>query len=134
MVSEDKALVSPNKQLIVQVKGDSPVDAPPALFSNFLGITRVAMDVQFEFVFVDLNQVVQLLQGADNQQPAASTPVVGQTVAKIIMPAAVFGQLKDHIARMMTEIEGNLAELEGAKHASTSAKSTNTDERKASNS
>jgi len=107
---------SSGEQLTVQVKGEEPLSAPPALFSNFLGISRVALDVQFEFIFLDLNQLAQILQ----QQPgkdktgAPIGPVEGQTVAKVIMPAAAFVQLKEHISRLMLDIEKNLAQLDGA--------------------
>jgi hypothetical protein len=117
MSGEEKALVSPDEQVLIQVRGQDPLEAPPALFSNFLSISRVAMDVQFEFVFLDLNQVVQIIEAGKNKGAGAPSPVTGQTVAKVIMPAAVFAQLKDHIVKMMTDIEKNIAQLGEAKNA-----------------
>jgi hypothetical protein len=103
--------------LMIKVQGEPPMQAPPALYSNFLGIARVATDVQFEFVFLDLNQVAQIIQGG--QEAAATSPVTGQTVAKIIMPAAAFVQLKDHIVQVMSDIEKNMAQSEENKNART---------------
>jgi hypothetical protein len=102
---------------MIKVQGEPPMDAPPALYSNFLGIARVAMDVQFEFVFLDLNQVAQIIQSG--QASEGAPPVTGQTVAKIIMPAAAFIQLKDHIIQVMSDIEKNLAPPEESKNART---------------
>ncbi len=101
--------------VMIKVQGESPMDAPAALYSNFLGIARVATDVQFEFVFLDLNQLAQMIQ--IGQEASTTTPVIGQTVAKIIMPAAAFVQLKDHITQVMSDIEKNLAQLEENKNA-----------------
>jgi hypothetical protein len=104
--------------LMVKVQGEPPMEAPPALYSNFLGIARVATDVQFEFIFLDLNQVAQIIQ-AGQGAAADPAPVTGQTVAKIIMPAAAFVQLKDHIMQLMSDIEKNLATPEENKNART---------------
>ena len=103
--------------VMIKVQGEPAMDAPPALYSNFLGIARVAMDVQFEFVFLDLNRVAQIIQGG--QPSEGASPVTGQTVAKIIMPAAAFVQLKDHIIQVMSDIEKNLAPPEENKNART---------------
>ena len=94
--------------MLIQVQGEDPINSPPALFSNFLGIARVANDVQFEFVFLDLNQVVQVINGGQGQTPL---PVKGQTVAKIIMPATAVIQLKDHLMKLMSDIEKDLVQL-----------------------
>jgi hypothetical protein len=109
--------VSAKSPIEIRVQGESHKDAPPALYSNFLGVSRVAMDVQLEFVFLDLNQLAQIIQSRTGESESA--PVVGQTVAKIIMPAAAFAQLKDHILQVMTDIEKNLAQLKEVTDANT---------------
>jgi hypothetical protein len=109
----------PKQPVMIQVRGEEPIDAPPALFSNFLGIARVATDVQLEFVFLDLNQVAQIIQAGQVEGTGSPSPVTGQTVAKIIMPASAFLQLKDHIVQLMADIEKNLAPLEENKNART---------------
>jgi len=107
----------PKESVMIQVRGEDPIAAPPALFSNFLGIARVGMDVQFEFVFLDLNKVAQVIQSGQGSE--TESPVNGKTVAKIIMPATAFVQMKDHIVKIMADIEKNLAQLEEKKNART---------------
>lgn len=103
---------------MIQVKGQDPLEAPSALFSNFLSISRVASDVQFEFVFLDLNRVVQILQTQQGAKGTAPVNAVGQTVAKVIMPAAVVVQLKDHIEKLMQDIQKELANTREKPNAS----------------
>jgi hypothetical protein len=104
--------------MLIQVTGEDPISAPPALFSNFLGIARVANDVQLEFVFLDLNQVVQIINAGQGKASATAPPFKGQTVAKIIMPAIAFVQLKDHLVKLMADIEKDIGQLGEAQNAS----------------
>jgi hypothetical protein len=110
--------VSEKAILNFQVTGDAPRAAGPALFSNFLAVSQVGTEVQFEFVFLDLN----LLAGMIAQQKAAgATPVPtveGKTVAKVIMPAAVFVQLKEHFDKIFAALaqEGIAAKAVEAKN------------------
>ena len=107
-------------QILLQVKGEEPLNAPPALFGNFLSVARVGTDVQFEFVFVDLNVLAQLIQGAPpTASPTIGAPVTGQTVAKVIMPAASFVQLKAHLEQIFSDIEKEMAKIQEAQNAST---------------
>src|SRR5260370_32948750 len=103
--------------MFIQVKGEDPISAPPALFSNFLAISRVANDVQFEFVFLDINQVAQIINAGQGKASTTASPVTGQTVAKIIMPATAVVQLKDHVAKLMAGIERDLGQLGEAHNA-----------------
>ena len=108
-------------QFVIQVKGEEPINAPPALFSNFLAISRVATDVQLEFVFLDLNQLALILQSRKGEGGEAPMPLVaGQTVAKIIMPAAAFVQLREHLLRVMADIQKDMAQFKETQDASTS--------------
>jgi hypothetical protein len=108
-------------EILLQVKGEEPLNAPAALFGNFLSIARVGTDVQFEFVFVDLNVLAQMIQGAPTTaSPTVGAPVTGQTVAKVIMPAASFVQLKAHLAQIFSDIEKEMAKVQEAQNASTS--------------
>lgn len=106
----DKSNANAKASVVIQVKGENPLGAPPALFSNFLAMSRVAADVQLEFVFLDFNQVVQIVQGGQASPPM---PVEGQTVAKIIMPAAAFAQLKEHFVKLVADIENEMAQQLG---------------------
>jgi hypothetical protein len=92
-----------------QVKGQDPLDAGAAVFSNFVGISRVGGDVQFEFIFLDINQLAILVE-AQKAAPSEVPPLLtGKTVAKVVMPAEAFLQLKEHINGLMSAIEGLLA-------------------------
>lgn len=118
MSEEGKPVASRQGMMLIQVTGEDPINAPPALFSNFLGIARVANDVQLEFVFLDLNQVVQIINAGQDKTGGAPPTFKGQTVAKIIMPASAFVQLKDHLAKLMADIEKDMGQLGEAQNAS----------------
>jgi hypothetical protein len=86
-----------------KVTGEGPTGQAQALFSNFLAVSQVGTEVQFEFVFLDLNLLAEMI----SQQKSAptgltvSTPSVsGKTVAKVVMPAEVFAQMKEHFDRI----------------------------------
>jgi hypothetical protein len=102
--------VSPEKQKVTnfRVKGQGPLEATAALYANFLAISRVATDVQFEFVFLDLNQVAVLLEQIKNSENPTIPELEGKTVAKLVMPAATVLQLKEHFQRICDAIEENI--------------------------
>ncbi len=118
MSEDEKPVASRQGMMLIQVRGEDPITAPPALFSNFLGICRVASDVQFEFVFLDLNQVVQIISAGQDKASTTPSPIRGQTVAKIIMPATAFVQLKDLLVKLMADIEKDIGQLGEAQNAS----------------
>lgn len=99
--------VSERATAILTIKGQEPLVAVPALFSNFVAISRVGTEVQFEFIFLDLNQIAGLLETAREGKSQELT-VMGKTVAKIIVPAAAFMQLKEHVAKLFADIEAQL--------------------------
>jgi hypothetical protein len=101
--------VSKPSQVIVQVTGQPPLETVPALFGNFVGISRVGHDVQFEFIYVDLNQMASMLQEAEksgNQGPLE--PIVGKTVVKVVMPAEAFVQMQTHVEKLFAAIKADL--------------------------
>jgi hypothetical protein len=108
--------VLPDKKVqMFQVQGEPPVDAAPALFSNFLAVSRVATEVQFEFIFMDLNQLAAALIQLKNAEAEQSPIMQGKTVAKLVMPAASFMQLKeqlDAIFSALTEALPKVPEVE----------------------
>jgi hypothetical protein len=86
-----------------RVTGEGPAGPTQALFSNFLAVSQVGTEVQFEFVFLDLNVLAEMIgqQKAAPSELAAMTPTVsGKTVAKVVMPAAVFAQMKEHFDKI----------------------------------
>ena len=99
--------MSDNQTVTFTIRGEDSLRAVPALYSNFLAIGRVGADVQFEFVFVDLNVLARTLQTAKKEEAGKSEPMTieGKTVAKIIMPASSFIQLKGHLQEIFKAIE-----------------------------
>ena len=86
-----------------QVKGEGPGGQAQALFSNFLAVSQVGTEVQFEFVFLDLNLLAGMLEqlkAAGAGSITTSPTVEGKTVAKVVMPAAVFAQMKEHFDKI----------------------------------
>jgi hypothetical protein len=97
--------VSEKTVLNFQVKGEGQGSSLPALFSNFLAVSQVGTEVQFEFVFLDLNLLATMIEqrktaGATN----AVVAIDGKTVAKVIIPAAVFAQVKEHFDRIFSAL------------------------------
>lgn len=98
-------------QVRLQVKGQDSLQATPALYSNFLAVARVGGEVQFEFIFLDLNQLAVLMNAAKTTKATEQVDLVGKTVAKIVMPAANVVQLKEHLLGMFAEIEKDMKSL-----------------------
>ena len=101
------------KILNFKIRGEEPVQAEPALYSNFLAISRVANDVQFEFVFLDLNQVAALMDQLKSVENPPVPELQGKTVAKVVMPAAHVLQLREQFGKICDAIEENVKKQEG---------------------
>jgi hypothetical protein len=100
--------------MMLQVTGQPPLETVPALFSNFVGISRVGAEVQLEFIFLDLNQVAIMIQDAEKTESTGPLPpVTGKTVVKMVMPSASFVQLKPHLEKIFKDIE---KDMEALKH------------------
>jgi hypothetical protein len=103
----------PPKMLMIQVAGQPPLEAVPALFSNFVGISRVGAEVQLEFIFLDLNQVATMIQDAEKANSTEPLPpATGKTVVKIVMPSASFVQLRPHLEKIFKDIEKDMEALQ----------------------
>ena len=83
-----------------QIRGEDPIDAITPIYSNFVGISRVGTDIQFEFIFLDLNQLAQILDPT-KEATTERQELIGKTVAKIVMPGLNFMQAKDQIDLIM---------------------------------
>jgi hypothetical protein len=92
--------VSEKTILNFQVKGEGPGSTVPALFSNFLAVSQVGTEVQFEFVFLDLNLLATMIDKLKAAGATTTSTVDGKTVARVVMPAAVFVQMKDHFDKI----------------------------------
>lgn len=90
---------------LFQVRGDAPSEAAPALFCNFLAISRVATEVQFEFIFLDLNQVATTLNQLKGVEATSAPVIQGRTVVKVVMPAVSFMQLEEQFATILNALK-----------------------------
>jgi len=92
------------KILTVQIQGEGPAYDHPPLYSNFLALSRVGMDVQFEFIFLDFNLIAQLFLQQKEGGVSTST-VEGKTVAKMILSGQSLIQIRDHLNHIMDEVD-----------------------------
>ena len=109
--------------LMLQVKGENSLDAVPPLFSNFLGVSRAGSDVQFEFIYLDINLIATMLQPGNIPKDGVSPVLEGRTVAKVVMPAASVLQLKDHLVGLLQGIEKDIKAVSENQNVSDRAKS-----------
>jgi hypothetical protein len=106
----------------ITVTADENRNSVAPLFANFLMVSSVGSDVQFEFLFVDLADLAGHIDKAKHGGGAKDFSCVGKTVSKTIVPAASFVQLKTHLAQMFERLEAQLNEqATGKKTAQESA-------------
>jgi len=98
------------QQVMLKVNFEDPKIGPSALFANHVGISRAGTEVQFEFVFLDINLVANTLQTYKGDPAVAALPVEisGKTVAKVVMPLHVFIQLRGHLEMLFGQIARDL--------------------------
>lgn len=85
------------------VQFQDPLDAPPPYFANHVAVSRAATEVQFEFVFIDLNRLANEVRDRDRHPDGIQIP--GRTIAKVVVPLHVFLQLEDHVNQMFEAIK-----------------------------
>jgi len=93
------------KQLPLRVVGEDPRQAASPTFSNFVGVSHVGREVQFEFIFLDINQIAQHFLDAKPAQPSEAPVFEGKTVAKVVVPSWAFLQLKSHMLAVFEKVE-----------------------------
>lgn len=97
------------QQVTFKVIFEDPKAGPVPLFSNHVGISRAGTEVQFEFAFLDINLIADILQRhRAGEKNASPVEVTGRTVAKIVMPMHVFLQLGGHLRGLVSQIEQEL--------------------------
>ncbi len=99
-----------------RVKGEPPVQAVPALYSNFLAVSRVGTDIQFEFIFLDLNQFATLIEQFKDANITMTPELEGKTVAKVVMPAATFIQLRQQFEKIFEALKEIMPKMPEVKH------------------
>ena len=103
--------MSEQKVVNFKVKGEPPVQAVSALYSNFLAVSRVGTDVQFEFVFLDLNYMAVMLEQLKAADVTVTPEVEGKTVAKVVMPAVAFVQLQEQLEKVFAALKAELPKV-----------------------
>jgi hypothetical protein len=105
--------VSEKTILNFQVKGEGQNSPVHAFFSNFLAVTQVGTEVQFEFIFLDLNVLANMIGQLKAAGVTTTTLVDGKTVVKVVMPGAVFAQMKEHFDKIFNALaqEGILPKI-----------------------
>ena len=97
---------------MLTVIGDDPVQSGPPIFANFVAVSHVASEVQLEFIFLDINTLATQIDQVKKGAVPADFTMRGKTVAKIVVPAASFVQLRNHLSVMFDKLEGK----HGAQH------------------
>lgn len=92
---------------------DSGFDATP-IFANFLRVSYVGAEVQFEFIYVDIAELAQHIEKAKSNEGGKDFELHGETVAKVIVPSASFVQLKEHLVGMFGQLEAQFNEQQFA--------------------
>jgi hypothetical protein len=94
-----------------QISGEDPLRAVAPTYSNFVGISRVGTDIQFEFIFLDLNQLAQILEQSKTLDSPERQVLAGKTVAKIVMPGVNFLQVREQFEKIMNALEEEVKKL-----------------------
>lgn len=116
IIAEAKVSADEQKLLNFRVSGEDPVAAVSALYSNFLAVSRVGTDVQFEFIFLDLNVIANVLQQFKEADKGSVPDLRGKTVAKIVMPGANFIQLREHFENLFRALDGVVPKAPEVQH------------------
>ena len=93
----------PTKVKTFTVTGENALTtAAVPIFANFVAISHAGSEVQFEFIFLDLNEIAKAIAENKENEPLHFT---GKTVTKVIVPVANFVQLKEHLNGMFARFD-----------------------------
>jgi hypothetical protein len=87
------------------VTGEDPRVAASPVFANFVAVSQVGTEVQFEFIFLDLAQLAQKFDRVKVGDDVPDSDMQGKTVGKIIVPVSSFLQLKEHLLSLFQKLE-----------------------------
>jgi hypothetical protein len=99
--------------------GDDPREAVAPLFANFAAVSHVGNEVQLEFIFLDINTLANQIEQVKRGEVPADLKIQGKTIAKIVVPAASFVQLKNHLLGLFDKLERAADENKRGKETST---------------
>ena len=103
------------KQLLLNIRGEDPLQAVSPMYSNFVAVSRIGAEVQFEFLFVDINQLAILIDQARKSESFERQDITAKTVAKIVMPGLSFMQVKEHLNEIFKALAEAL-QIQEARH------------------
>lgn len=109
--------MSDPRKITLEVNSDERLAPLRPSFSNFVQISRVATEVQFEFLFVDINHVALSIEKARSSSEKEPVRLSGVPIAKVVVPALNLIQLREHINQMFDAIERELGSGSTAKEA-----------------
>ena len=104
---------------LLTIIGDDPRAAVAPLFANFVAVSHVGNEVQLEFVFLDINMLATQIEQVNRGEIPADLKMQGKTIAKIVVPAAQFVQLKDHLSGIFEKLERATNEKQRVKETGT---------------
>jgi hypothetical protein len=107
--------VSEQQIILLNIGRDEKTPLVYPSFSNFLQVSRVATEVQFDFLFVDVNEIAVTIQKAKESPGEGPPKLSGVLVARVVLPALNFVQMRDHINGIFDAIEKELGKLPTAK-------------------
>jgi hypothetical protein len=118
--------VSAEQKIInFKVRGELAGRTVP-IYSNFLAVSQLGNEVQFEFIFLDLNLVANFIEQFKAGKLTETPEVEGKTVAKMIMPAGTFLQLKEQFDKIFKTLENtmptNISEVQNEERRSSGGK------------
>jgi hypothetical protein len=87
------------------VSGEDPRKAVSPTFANFVAVSQVGAEVQFEFIFLDLGQLAARLERWKAEGRENAGEFEGKTVGKVIVPVAALMQVKDHLLGLFKKLE-----------------------------
>jgi len=99
--------------------GDDPRAAVAPLFANFIAISNVGNEVQLEFIFADINTLATQIEQVKRGEIPADLKMQGKTISKIVVPAASFVQLKNHLSGIFEKLERAANEKQRGKETGT---------------
>src|ERR1700733_6759645 len=101
-----------NKQIMLSVRGENPLSPADPPYNNFVAVARLGTDIQFEFIFLDLNQLALYTEQVKKGEAAPEADFQGKTVAKIVMPGQSFIHVRQHLDQIFKALEDALQSQE----------------------
>jgi len=110
------------RNVTFRVVGEDPLLAQSPLFGNFVAISHAGNEVQFEFIYLDINELAKRFGQPEeddrpdlNPEQTMNVELRGKTVAKVILPVSSFVQLEEHLKGLFQRFREAAAKTEDAR-------------------